>query len=86
MMKDIEQSRRLLREQIAATETQLQRLREQLQELEQEADAAAAVEEQACKPGKWPLLQDEYKRYGRQMIVDQIGLKGTYARRATMDR
>lgn len=26
---------------------------------------------------KWPLLQDEYRRYGRQMIVDEIGLKGT---------
>lgn len=24
----------------------------------------------------WPLLQDEYRRYGRQMIVDQIGLTG----------
>lgn len=26
---------------------------------------------------KWPLLQDEYRRYGRQMIVDQVGLQGT---------
>ena len=24
----------------------------------------------------WPLLLDEYKRYGRQMIVEQIGLQG----------
>lgn len=24
----------------------------------------------------WPLLPDEYRRYGRQMIVDQIGLPG----------
>ncbi|EER29842.1 Urmylation protein [Coccidioides posadasii str. Silveira] len=25
---------------------------------------------------KWPLQQDEYRRYGRQMIVEQIGLQG----------
>lgn len=25
---------------------------------------------------EWPLLQEEYKRYGRQMIVPEIGLKG----------
>ncbi|WEW61385.1 Urmylation protein [Emydomyces testavorans] len=25
---------------------------------------------------KWPLLQEEYRRYGRQMIVDQIGIQG----------
>ncbi|KAL1956166.1 hypothetical protein VTO42DRAFT_7601 [Malbranchea cinnamomea] len=24
----------------------------------------------------WPLLQDEYRRYGRQMIVEQIGIQG----------
>lgn len=25
---------------------------------------------------KWPLLAEEYRRYGRQMIVEQVGLKG----------
>lgn len=25
---------------------------------------------------KWPLLAEEYKRYGRQMIVEQIGMQG----------
>jgi adenylyltransferase and sulfurtransferase len=27
---------------------------------------------------KWPLEQEEYQRYGRQMIVPQIGLSGQY--------
>ena len=76
-MKDIEQSRRLLKEQIATTESQLQRLKEQLEELEQEAATPTNLEEQTPATGKWPLLQDEYRRYGRQMIVNQIGLKGT---------
>lgn len=76
-MKDVEQSRRLLREQIAATESQLQRLKDQLEALEQDTSTTAKVEEQTPESGKWPLLQDEYRRYGRQMIVNQIGLKGT---------
>ncbi|KAI9876376.1 MAG: Urmylation protein [Pleopsidium flavum] len=25
---------------------------------------------------RWPLLQDEYKRYGRQMITPEVGLQG----------
>ncbi|KAI1954203.1 Urmylation protein [Ophidiomyces ophidiicola] len=28
------------------------------------------------EPQIWPLQQEEYRRYGRQMIVDQIGLQG----------
>lgn len=26
--------------------------------------------------GRWPLDTDEYKRYGRQLIMPEIGLKG----------
>jgi adenylyltransferase/sulfurtransferase len=27
-------------------------------------------------PNKWPLTQEEYKRYGRQLIMPEIGLQG----------
>jgi adenylyltransferase/sulfurtransferase len=27
---------------------------------------------------KWPLSSEEYKRYGRQMIVPSIGIQGIY--------
>ncbi|CAI6339737.1 unnamed protein product [Periconia digitata] len=27
-------------------------------------------------PNRWPLSQDEYKRYGRQLIMPEIGLQG----------
>jgi adenylyltransferase/sulfurtransferase len=27
-------------------------------------------------PNKWPLSQEEYKRYGRQLIMPEIGLQG----------
>ena len=32
--------------------------------------------EQSKKGSRWPLLDEEFKRYGRQMIVENIGLKG----------
>lgn len=28
--------------------------------------------------GRWPLDTDEYKRYGRQLIIPEIGLKGPF--------
>lgn len=28
--------------------------------------------------GRWPLETEEYKRYGRQLIVPEIGLKGPF--------
>lgn len=28
--------------------------------------------------GRWPLEQYEYKRYGRQLIMPEIGLQGAY--------
>lgn len=29
--------------------------------------------------GKWPLEANEYKRYGRQLIMPEIGLQGQFA-------
>jgi adenylyltransferase and sulfurtransferase len=75
-----------LRNQIAATEKQLQKLKDQLAGLES-LDKAESQPLQPCEDGqlqesgngdipKWPLTQEEYNRYGRQMIVSSIGIKG----------
>jgi adenylyltransferase and sulfurtransferase len=73
-----------LRHQIAATEKQLQELRDRLAELELE-DKADSQPPQPHEDGhvqdssdvpKWPLTQEEYTRYGRQMIVSSVGIKG----------
>lgn len=28
--------------------------------------------------GRWPLDIDEYKRYGRQLVMPEVGLKGSF--------
>ncbi|KAJ5607097.1 hypothetical protein N7537_003716 [Penicillium hordei] len=71
-----------LRAQIIATETQLAGLKRDLANAEQAAQSETAPtaeirhEDQNGEGRRWPLLQEEYKRYGRQMIVSQVGLKG----------
>jgi adenylyltransferase/sulfurtransferase len=72
-----------LRNQIAATEKQLQELKIQLAGLEvkDEADGqpdrdAHLKESRDRNISKWPLTQEEYNRYGRQMIVSSIGIQG----------
>lgn len=81
-MGNLEDTCASLRAQIVATEAQLERLKHDL------ANAEAAAKSEADPTGKplegqhdtgtrWPLLQEEYKRYGRQMIVPQIGLRGS---------
>lgn len=80
-MADIEETCASLRTQIAAAEAQLAGLKRDLANAEK---AAAATPETAGKKkdaqngteSRWPLLQEEYRRYGRQMIVPQIGLEG----------
>ncbi|PWY79304.1 sulfurtransferase uba4 [Aspergillus heteromorphus CBS 117.55] len=79
-MDDLEQTCASLRAQIAATEAQLAGLKRDLQIAEQ---AAVAQKTQDPNPTndrsparKWPLLEDEYRRYGRQMIVPQLGIQG----------
>lgn len=34
------------------------------------------VAPEAVSSGRWPLLCEEYKRYGRQMIMPEVGLHG----------
>lgn len=44
----------------------------------QKKNAAASDTQQPVqnKPSVWPLQPDEYQRYGRQMIMPEIGLEG----------
>ncbi|EPE28084.1 Activating enzyme of the ubiquitin-like protein [Glarea lozoyensis ATCC 20868] len=63
-----------LRAQITATELQLQNLKAQLATLESQEPPLQNESEKI--PTKWPLTPDEYKRYGRQMIVPNIGIQG----------
>lgn len=74
-MEDLEQTCASLRAQIAATEAQLAGLKRELQVAEQ-----AALNSQSqhtdTEESRWPLLAEEYRRYGRQMIVPQLGVQG----------
>lgn len=59
-----------LRSEIAKRESELADLRSQL--------AVAEAEKKAHdETWKWPLEQNEYERYSRQMIVPNFGLQGT---------
>jgi multidrug resistance efflux pump len=72
-----------LRRQISETEAQLQRLKAQLAQVEADGpvhwgnglsfsdEADNVIAEQ-----KWPLSAEEYRRYGRQMIVPSLGIQG----------
>lgn len=83
-MDDLESTCASLRAQISATETQLAGLKRALHEAEQAAAHAKAQSAAATTAGdnhdkrrRWPLLDEEYRRYGRQMIVPQLGLPGS---------
>lgn len=71
-----------LRAQIAETEERLAGLKRDLANAEKTAQSERATtspdqqEDRIGDSRRWPLLQEEYKRYGRQMIVSQVGLKG----------
>ncbi|KAJ5121276.1 uncharacterized protein N7515_009237 [Penicillium bovifimosum] len=81
-MGSLEETCASLRAQITATEAQLAGLKHDLANAEQAAqsqNATSADPQHESRNGygrRWPLLQEEYKRYGRQMIVSQVGLKG----------
>lgn len=82
-MEDLEIKCASLRTEVAATEAQLARLKRELHDAEEAAlksrtqDASdAGTEAKTRVKGKWPLSGEEYRRYGRQMIVPQLGLQG----------
>ena len=79
-----------LRRQIAETESELAFLKLQLLNIEEKdpnTKSPAATGANAPSPPEeddlvthgnrnWPLNLEEYKRYGRQMIVPDIGIQG----------
>jgi len=71
-----------LRKQIFETEAQLKKLKEQLAQVEAtDGISSISLNSSANDPvtlseGKWPLSKEEYRRYGRQMIVPSIGIQG----------
>lgn len=81
-MDNLEHTCASLRAQIAATESQLAHLKRELHRAEHNARNAANQEIGNKANGKrnWPMLREEYKRYGRQMIVPQFGLQGEFNR------
>lgn len=67
-----------LRAQIAKAEEELKILKEQLAQAEaqhqdRETEAAAAINGSTWK---WPLQAEEYDRYGRQLILPNVGIQG----------
>ncbi|KAI9745732.1 MAG: Urmylation protein [Claussenomyces sp. TS43310] len=68
-----------LKAKILALEAELEELRIQLARLEKAHDEADIQPDERVRPvesKKWPLSQEEYSRYGRQMIVPSIGIRG----------
>ncbi|EED18770.1 molybdenum cofactor biosynthetic protein (CnxF), putative [Talaromyces stipitatus ATCC 10500] len=74
-MEDIDTKCTAIRAQITATESQLAALKEELEAAERLRGASAPTSSKHSER-KWPLSAEEYQRYGRQMIVSQIGLPG----------
>ncbi|PLB49062.1 molybdopterin synthase sulfurylase [Aspergillus steynii IBT 23096] len=91
-MDNLEDRCASLRAQIAATETQLAGLKRDLENAEQAASKTttqeaddirdSATESDCNEKRRWPLFDEEYRRYGRQMIVPQLGLQGQLKLRA----
>ena len=75
-----------LRTEIARREAELAQLKDRLTEVEKSvhhtdalsSDLHNGVAEDTHKDlqWRWPLAADEYKRYGRQMILPEVSLQG----------
>ncbi|KAM3077559.1 Urmylation protein [Clarireedia jacksonii] len=82
-MDSVQQRAEALRRQIVETESELAFLKLQLSNIEEKVSTkettdprTVSEEEDIVTHGKWPLSLEEYKRYGRQMIVPDIGIQG----------
>lgn len=64
-----------LRQQIVKAEAQLQALKEQLAQVES-ALGPETSDVDGTAPWKWPLSAGEYERYGRQLILPNVGING----------
>ncbi|CAG8950300.1 hypothetical protein HYFRA_00006793 [Hymenoscyphus fraxineus] len=67
-----------LRLQITATEKRLASLKQQLADIEENSSKYESISSEVpvTQTTKWPLSAEEYKRYGRQMIVPNVGIQG----------
>ena len=67
-----------LRSQIAQLESQLGDLKRRLSAVVNTVNALSKPSQltEVAKGWKWPLEAEEYKRYGRQMIMPEVGLQG----------
>ncbi|KAI0404810.1 adenylyltransferase [Xylaria palmicola] len=81
-----------LKAQISKTEAELQQLKTQLAELEATPPAppisSPETQEQdqpteTLQKWKWPLKEEEYARYGRQLILPSVGIKGQLRLKST---
>jgi chromosome segregation ATPase len=81
-MESANASAEALRKQIDVTESELERLKAQLAQVEADAvsqkidESSARQNDARLVTKQWPLLPEEYKRYGRQMIVPSVGIQG----------
>ena len=81
-----------LEQQIAEHEERLQQLKLELDQLKASAsaidisDELPALKSDVSAPSKWdwPLAADEYKRYGRQLILPEVGLQGDFEARMNL--
>ena len=84
-MEPANASAEALKKQIEATEAELFNLKAQLAQVEADCATQSPSKLSVDAPRglvahdaekKWPLLPEEYKRYGRQIIVPSIGIEG----------
>ncbi len=66
-----------LRRDIALRETELADLKSQLALAESEKRNVTTGVDENAPAWRWPLAEDEYLRYSRQMIVPNFGLQGS---------
>ncbi|GKT40491.1 adenylyltransferase and sulfurtransferase uba4 [Colletotrichum spaethianum] len=62
-----------LRRRVAETTLELQHLNQELEQAEREAQEAQNA---PAQPWKWPLQPEDYERYGRQLIIPNVGITG----------
>lgn len=80
-MDTVKLSAEQLRERIAKAEEQLKTLKEQLAQVDEHTRASDPAllpkeTENGSPAWKWPLTAEEYDRYGRQLILPNVGIHG----------
>lgn len=77
----------VLKQRIAKAEHELEALRCQLRELETQTVTSGngQDEKEPAREGswRWPLKEEEYARYGRQLILPTVGIKGQLRLKST---